>query len=167
MRKADSMGIGAALLPALQGGEKMRWYWAIFVLTLSVALAANLPAANAAAESDACPHDASKVFAQASPAVVFISAIAINPYELAARVDTAIGSDFVFSDEGLIFTNAHVVFGRQAIAVTFHDGESLPAAVVGMDPILDLAVLRLLENRKTLSVLEIPQEYAYSVGQAE
>jgi serine protease Do len=51
------------------------------------------------------------------------------------------GSGFVWDDEGHIVTNYHVVQNAEKVDVTFLDGTSLPAAVVGTDPDSDLAVL--------------------------
>ncbi len=42
-----------------------------------------------------------------------------------------------------ILMNSHVVFGRQAIIVTLDDGQKANAKLLGADPILDLAVLRI------------------------
>jgi serine protease Do len=52
------------------------------------------------------------------------------------------GSGFVYDDRGHILTNNHVVEGSDKIVVTFHDGEELPAKVVGTDPKTDVAVIK-------------------------
>jgi putative serine protease PepD len=52
------------------------------------------------------------------------------------------GSGVVISPDGLILTNNHVVEGEQAIRVTFNNGRSTSAQVVGTDPVTDLAVVR-------------------------
>ncbi len=52
------------------------------------------------------------------------------------------GSAVVFTDDGFLLTNAHVVGRQGAARLTFADGSSSPAAVVGRDPLSDLAVLR-------------------------
>jgi len=53
-----------------------------------------------------------------------------------------LGSGFVWDSEGHIVTNNHVVEGASKIEVTFADGTSLPATLVGADPYSDLAVIQ-------------------------
>jgi serine protease Do len=53
-----------------------------------------------------------------------------------------LGSGVIYSSEGYILTNAHVVAGASRVTVTLPDGRSLPAGVIGAQPERDLAVLR-------------------------
>ena len=52
------------------------------------------------------------------------------------------GSGFVYDTQGHVVTNQHVVDGGTSISVTFWNGKTYQAEVVGSDPSTDLAVLK-------------------------
>lgn len=66
----------------------------------------------------------------------------LTPRVASVRTERGSGSAVVFSQEGHLVTNAHVVGRVSRGEVTFADGLSGPFAVVGRDPLSDLAVLR-------------------------
>ncbi len=57
------------------------------------------------------------------------------------------GSGFVVSADGLVVTNEHVVGNASRITVSFPDGETFPASLVGADQATDLAVVRIDAGR--------------------
>src|SRR5262245_1028924 len=54
----------------------------------------------------------------------------------------ALGSGFVWSGDGIVVTNNHVVEGASHITVNFNDGTQMGAKLIGVDPDSDVAVLR-------------------------
>ena len=58
------------------------------------------------------------------------------------RIERGIGSGVIISPDGYIVTNNHVVDGATEIKVTLSDRRILPAKVVGVDPLTDLAVIK-------------------------
>ncbi len=73
------------------------------------------------------------------------------------------GSGFVYSEDGYIITNEHVVSGNDEVQVTFTDGETFTAEVMGSDVYTDLAVLKV--DRNSLDPLEFGDTENVSVGQ--
>ena len=105
-----------------------------------------------ASAKSACTESAVEIFKKVSPAVVFISAISFDPFKTKDRLSTSVGSGFIISKEGVILTNSHLVFGHQAIDVILDNGFTTRAELVGVDPLFDLAVLRISVEGKNLPV---------------
>lgn len=100
----------------------------------------------------ACTESVPEIFKKVSPSVVFISAISFDPFKTKDRVSTSVGSGFIISKEGVILTNSHLVFGHQTIDVILDNNFSTRAELVGVDPFLDLAVLRISVPMENLPV---------------
>jgi len=90
------------------------------------------------------------------------------------REDGGQGSGVIYSSDGMIITNNHVItddFGNpvQGLEVTFATGDKLPATVVGRDPLTDLAVIRVTATKPLpaavfAAALPAVGEYAVAIG---
>jgi serine protease Do len=121
----------------------------ISILIFLVLLGTGKPESSA---KSACTESVPEIFKKVSPSVVFISAISFDPFKTRDRVSTSVGSGFIISKEGLILTNSHLVFGHQTIDVILDNGFTTRAELVGVDPFLDLAALRISVPMKNLPV---------------
>lgn len=65
----------------------------------------------------------------------------------------ASGSGFIFSDDGYILTNYHVISGASSVTVTMYDGSTYDAVIVGYDASNDIAVLKIEATGLTPVVL--------------
>ena len=81
------------------------------------------------------------------------------------QFQSALGSGFVWDQEGHIVTNNHVVGGADKIEVTFSDGTTVPATLVGADPDSDLAVLKVDVSADKLQPVKMADSKSIQVGQ--
>ncbi len=131
---------------------------ATFLAAVAVALALPSPAA-----AQRCTEPLSVVFERVSPAVVSINAIKINKGKPHRRFSSVVGSGFILDGSGEILTNAHVVDGATGISVTLDSGDRVEARILGFDPVLDLALLKVDADEK-LPVVTLGDSEKIKVG---
>jgi S1-C subfamily serine protease len=74
--------------------------------------------------------------------VVTSVAAEVTPHVASLRLGRGAGSGVVFTDDGFVLTNAHVVGGARTGTAAFADGTESAFDVIGADPLSDLAVVR-------------------------
>ena len=68
----------------------------------------------------------------------------------APRIANSLGSGFIVDATGLVVTNNHVIDGADEVEVALPDGRVFAAEVIGIDPVTDLAVLRMMNVHEAL-----------------
>ena len=71
-----------------------------------------------------------------------VAALQVSQRRRDGRIATGAGSAVVFTNDGFLLTNAHVVGKAEGGQVAFADGTTVPFRVIGTDPLSDLAVIR-------------------------
>jgi putative serine protease PepD len=113
--------------------------------------------------------NAKSLYAAAAPGVVDItsrgvSAETLDPFGGPPQQGTATGTGFVVDKDGNIVTAAHVVDGASSITVTFQDGTTRPAKLLGKDDATDVAVLKVDASGLTLHPLALGNSAALGAG---
>jgi serine protease Do len=103
------------------------------------------------------------IYSQVYPSVVNIYAI-LSASSTGSSSEVS-GSGFVWDEQGHIVTNNHVIDGARKIEVTFSDGVTVTANVVGADPDSDLAVLQIDQSKVQLHPVSMAAVGDVRVGQ--
>ena len=74
------------------------------------------------------------------------------------------GSGVIVSKEGHIVTNHHVIAGQQKIRITLHGGKTYSATMIGEDPLLDIAVIK-IDSNESFTPLKLGDSSLAEVGQ--
>jgi S1-C subfamily serine protease len=120
-------------------------------------------------ETAAPGFNAAQIYREASPGVVTIRSI----FGSGGGGGAAEGSGFVFNGDGEIVTNAHVVTDESTgnrrpadeVFVEFSDRNVVPAEIVGFDPFVDVALLKVEPDGFPLQPLELGDDAELEVGQ--
>lgn len=109
---------------------------------------------------------------QSTPSVVFIKTVSGDSYEPSSYFDllfghrggqvSSSGSGVIYSQDGFIVTNNHVIDGAKVMEVV-HNRRTYQASLVGTDPSTDLAVLKI--EAKNLPAIQLGRSRDVSVGE--
>jgi S1-C subfamily serine protease len=89
----------------------------------------------------------------------------VAPSVVKIQADRSSGSGIIFTPDGLVLTNSHVVARAERLTLMLPDGRSLRADVVGRDAGTDLAVLRAATDGASLPWATLGSSQAVRVGQ--
>ena len=102
-----------------------------------------------------------EIFEKSEPGVVRVNTIRNQTINETGGV----GSGFVFDKMGHIITNAHVIEGSTKTVVTFLDGRSYNAEIIGMDEYTDIGVIKVNADLKLLQPLSLGDSSNLNVGE--
>ena len=102
-----------------------------------------------------------EIFEKAEPGVVRVNTLRNQTINETGGV----GSGFVFDKMGHIITNAHVVEGSTKTIVTFLDGRSYNAEIIGVDEYTDIGVIKVNADLKLLQPLSLGDSSNLNVGE--
>jgi len=103
----------------------------------------------------------SEIFEKSEPGVVRINVQRANSVDSVGDI----GSGFVFDKKGHIITNAHVVDDATKVVVTFLDGRSYNAEIIGVDKYTDIAVIKVNADLSLLQPVLLGDSSSLKVGE--
>jgi S1-C subfamily serine protease len=148
---------------------------ALLILTLAFAGCTSQNGATAPVATSAPPQSSApgllpdiertveSIYGRTNPSVVNVQVLL--PATLSNPGGAALGSGFVWDTQGNLVTNNHVVDGATRITVTFYDGTTVEASLVGVDSDSDLAVIKVNTNAVQLQPVTLADSTQLKVGQ--
>lgn len=91
--------------------------------------------------------------------------VRVNIHREQGEITNGLGSGFVFDKNGHIITNAHVVKDAKKVVVTFLDGRSYNADIIGYDEFTDIGVIKVNADLKLLHPLSLGDSSNLKVGE--
>jgi len=110
-----------------------------------------------------------EIVKKVSPSVV---AISTNSSSVSSEVSgqdatpEGVGTGIIFSKDGYILTNYHVISGAQSIKVMLSDGKEVSAKIINFDAEADVAVIKLADNTVVPGVAEFGDSDMLEVGES-
>ena len=124
-------------------------------------------AAPTAARGPAVSGSVRAVVERVRPTVVQITneQVVLDQLGRSAIAPAGVGSGVIYDAQGLVLTNNHVVAGARSLTVSLPDGRTYPGTLLGGDPQMDLAVVKIEPKAgETLPVAALGDSAALAVG---
>ncbi len=108
-----------------------------------------------------------EIVAKVSPAVVGVSttSVAVNQFGFNMGEQEGVGSGFIFSEDGYVLTNYHVVKNASQVKVTLSTGKEVNAKVVNYQEDADLAVVKITDDIKMPGIVELGDSDTLQAGE--
>src|SRR5919204_6694432 len=108
----------------------------------------------------------SGVYKRYSGGVVQITSTSLGPPDFfgGRQEQRSLGSGFVIDKAGHVVTNYHVVQGARSVQVSFSNNDQVKAKIVGEDPTTDIALLKVNEDSRALTPLQLGNSDNVQVG---
>lgn len=108
-----------------------------------------------------------EIVTKVSPAVVGVStkSVSTNIFGFNMGEQEGIGSGFIFSEEGYVLTNYHVIANASQVKVIFNNGKEVNAKIVNYQPEADLAVLKITDKVELPGVATLGDSESLQVGE--
>lgn len=144
-------------------GPAARPFWSGVASGFAIVASLTASAGGVRAEIARCHLSAEQIFDQADPKVMEIFSDAINQFRVWDRVQSSLGTGFLMKD-GVILTNYHVIADAQRIEV-FDGTNSWNADILGIDPLLDIAVLKIPYYPSSPEAIDLASPQPVRIGQ--
>lgn len=144
------------------GGQPATFFARTLAAALLAAALATGPAE--ARRGEPCAKPGPEMVEAIGPAVVSVTAVLVDPFATHERVTFGHGSGVVLDPGGEVLTNAHLVAEAELVIVTLEAERTLPAERVALDPVFDLALLRLADPLPGLVAAPLGSSAAAEVG---
>ena len=92
-------------------------------------------------------NDKNKLVSASEKSIPSVVTVISNQNKTFSNNRNGIGSGVIFSEDGYIVTNLHIISGDE-IYIKLEDGNNFPARIIGVDQNTDIAVLKIIPNEK-------------------
>ena len=92
-------------------------------------------------------NDKNKLVSASEKSIPSVVTIISNQNKSLSKNRNGIGSGVIFSEDGYIVTNLHIISGEE-IYIKLEDGNNFPASIIGVDQNTDIAILKIIPDEK-------------------